>query len=203
MVKDARDYAIVRSPRVDYKITDTTFSGSASTTATLDYLMANLVVGTGYLNNYIGREIFPAGLDFSIEIVGAESNAVLTADQTNLTRVLVFQWMDDATPTASLVLQSTAATTACMSPINFKNYNNINVLIDWRVSTWTTATLSNYASSNAYNARRYIKGKKLRAIEMDGSNVIKGSIWMLVVSDSGVAPSPGFSGYSRLTFTDA
>lgn len=201
--KDAQDYSIVRSPRVDYKVTDLAFSGSATTTANLFYCSANLVAGTSYVDNYIGREIFPAGFDFRIEIVGAESNAVLTADQTNLTRVLVFQWMDDATPTAALILQNTAATTACMSSIRAKNYNNINVLIDKTFSTWTTATLSNFASSNAYSMRRYIKGKKMRTIEMDGANVIKGAIWALIVSDSGVAPNPGYSGYCRLTFTDA
>lgn len=202
--KDRADYAVARVIKPDYKITDAAFGPSAVTTAgTVLNLMTSMVAGTGYKNNYIGREIQPVGLDLRISVVGALSNAFAAADLNNQTRIMVFQWMDDAVPTVASTLEGGSV----LSPIEINNYNNIEVLYDENFATFMAAfdPVNNYGSSTSHTRRIYIKGKKMRNVEFNstGGGLSKGGIYAVIVSDSAIAPSPTYAIYSRLTFLDS
>jgi len=203
--KERSDYQLVRNVSLDYKVADFSSSGTINTTGGILVLHGNMTQGSNYFNNYIGRKVELIGVDLRYEIVGAVSNAILTADQNNKTRLLLFQWMDDAAPTVASVLQITGSATAVLSPITINNFENINVLHDSLVSTYTTATTTGYASSTSFSKRVYIKRKKLRPIDFNNTTggTSKGGIFILLSSDSAVAPNPSYTLYSRLTFTDA
>lgn len=194
------------APRSDPKVTDTNNAGSITSTGTILNLQANLVTGTGYKDNYIGRKVTPIGLSVRFDLAGAQSNVFAGADLNNFSRLLVFQWMDNTTPTVATVLETIVGGAIVLSPILMANYNNIQVLVDKTFPTWVTYydSSSGYSASNGYNEVRYVKGKKMVPLEFTTSTVVpvKGSIWALLVSDSAIAPSPAYTLYTRLTFLD-
>lgn len=199
-----RALTVPRLPRVDYKATDF-LNGptSITTTATILNLTTNLVPGTGFSNNFVGREVVPVALDVRYEVVGAVSNAFAAADYNNKTRVLIFQWEDSASPVATGILQNANV----LAPISLINYENIDVLSDQIYSTYCSSydSASGYANSTSHTERIYIKRKKLMPLlwNSSASDFQKGTIYCLVISDSTVAPSPSFSIQSRLIFQDA
>lgn len=206
--KDRADYRIPRVVKPDFKITDTFTNPTSITTAgTVINLTASMTQGANWKNNYIGREVQPVGLDLRFNLVGALSNAFIGSDLNNITKVLLFQWMDDAVPTTATLLESGATAAGPVSPILFSNYNNIEVLYEETFPTFIQAydPANNYGSSNGYTRRIYIKGKKMRTIEYNNSNggTAKGQLYLLVISDSALAPSPTFDAYTRLTFLDS
>jgi len=191
--------------RSDPKVTDFYYAATAVTSSgTILNLLANLTSGTGYLNNFVGRQLTPIGLDIRYQVIGCQSNALAASDLTNNVRVMIFQWDDAVTPTVAGVLQ--AASTNMMSPILITNYDNITVLHDKLYSTWITSfdATSGYANSNAYTRRKYIKGFRINPITWNSGAVDpqKGGLYALLISDSGVTPNPFVTLTSRLTFND-
>lgn len=207
----AQDYKLARAVRQEYKIWDKDLavvgvgtSGAIYSLATAGSTTAALTRGSDYLNNFIGQNMDIAGIQFRYQVTGAVSNAVLTADQNNITRVMLFQWMDSTTPTLSGVLQTAAAGQAVLSPVLATNRENINILHDQAYSTWCQTSVATEANSNGYVVRKYIKGYKLSPVQMDTGSATyqKGGLYVLVVSDSSVTPNPSFNFYCRTTFTE-
>jgi len=210
---DAVAYRALRSVHPDFKVTDTHNAGFApNAPATIISLLENMSTGTGMKDEYVGRTITPVGLDVRLELIGSQTSTFVGADLFNNSRILVFQWMDDATVTEAGILQSVAEGLSpgfkTTSPINFSNYNNIEVLVDENFQTFINAfepTTGSYATSDLHFMHRYIKGKKMREVEFDGSGANttrKGGLFAMLLSDSTAAPNPSFNLYTRLTFLD-
>lgn len=203
--KDASDYRILRSFRPDYKVTDAYYSIAPSTTPSFLNIYGNLTQGTGWKDNYVGREISPIGLDCRIHIYGSSANAFLTADYNNQVRFLIFQWMDDAAVTSAGLFESNISGLGYLdSPIDMANYNNIEVLHDETVSLWALVQSSTFSWGTCWNKRIYIKANKMRNMEFNTTvgNVSKGGLFCCVQSDSANTPHPLFYWHSRLTFLD-
>lgn len=204
-VKQTIDYRILSQPRGEYKVTDYKNVQAATTTAVILNLTDNLAQGTSYKDNFIGRTLTPVSLDIRLKVIGAQSNAFAAADLFNCTRVLIFQWLDSAIPSASSVLEEYSAGYSEISAIRRKNYELISVLSDKTYHTWIQGTTSGgYTASNGYEKRIYIKQKKLAEMlyDKDTDTWQRGNFFALIVSDSGVTPNPYVTLYSRLTFLD-
>lgn len=210
---DAVAYRALRSVHPDFKVTDShNFGPIPNAPAVFISLLENMSTGTGMKDEYVGRTITPVGLDVRLELVGSQTSTFLGADLYNNSRILIFQWMDDATVTEAGILQSVAEGLApgfkTTSPINFSNYNNIEVLVDENFQTFINAfepTSGSYATSDLKFMHRYIKGRKMREVEFDGTggaSTRKGGLFAMLTSDSTADPHPSFNLYTRLTFLD-
>lgn len=179
---------------VEYKYTDTEGSlTSIPNNGIAVNLMASITRGTGYLNNYLGARIKPTGLSVRL--------CMRPGDPSNIVRMILLQWMDQSVPSAITLLESSSN---WLSSIETSALSKCNVLYD---STWV---LNNqYATAQSYSEQLpvkaiYIKGKKMFPIEFDntGDTIIKGCLYMFLISDSGATPHPTFSRYTRVTFAD-
>lgn len=201
----ASRFIVSPSIRSDPKVTDYYYPSTAVTsTGTVINLLANLTAGTGYFNNFVGRQLTPIGLDFRYEVIGAQSNALAGADLSNITRVMIVQWDDSLTPVVGSILQ--APSTNMMSPISLTNYDNITVLHDKLYTTWITAydVTSSYANSNSHCRRKYIKGHRMNPVMWNSTAVDpqKGGLYAILISDSSVTPNPFVTFTCRITFND-
>jgi hypothetical protein len=179
---------------VEYKVTDTsTTGGNVTSSGTVVNLLASLTRGDDYLNNFLGNKINPAGIQVRYQF--------RVGDPSNIMRVIIFQWMDSTTPAVSGILQTP---TTNLSALLATNKTNINVLHDRVYSGSET-----YAGALSYmetvpSKTIYIKGKNIYPVEFQaGANTVqKGGLYMLLISDSGAAPTPTASWYIRTTFAD-
>lgn len=206
-------YKLYKQVKQEFKIWDKDLAlVNANTTGAIYSLQtagtttAALTRGSDYYNNFIGQNLDVAGLQMRYELNGCISNAVLTADQYNHSRVILFQWLDSSTPSVSGVLQSP---TDPLSPVLATNRPIINVLHDKIWSTYavhsdSTGGTTSDVSSIVHNKKVYLKGWKFAPIQMDVGSATyqKGGLYILVMGDSSVAPNPTFRFYVRTTFTD-
>lgn len=210
--KDRVAYKSLTRLHPDFKVNDTFNNLQVDVTPSFISVLSGMTTGSAARGQYVGRTIAPVGLDLRFEIIGSQTSTFLGADLYNNLRLMVFQWMDDATVTGAGTFQSIAdglgAGFATTSPITFKNYNNIEVLMDENFQTFINAfesTPGGYAVSNLQCGRRYIKAKKMREVEFDGTGgdtTTKGGLFYVVVSDSVAVPNPTINIVSRLTFLD-
>lgn len=204
--KDRSDYTLARAPKPEFKWWGYTLgSSSATTTATVVDLSTVLSRGTLPVNNFIGRQLDLRGIDFRWIISGSQSNVMAGADLTNITRIILFQWMNAGTPAGTDVIGA-ASGSLCYQPVSYTNYDNIEVLADIMETTHMTVYNSNstYSSSNIHCGRRYIKAKKLRPVEFNvGSTaIIKGGVYVCYLSDSAATPNPQVQFNASITFVD-
>jgi len=183
----------------DWKFTDNTASGSVSSTGTVLSLLANLVRGDAGLNEFSGNDIRPSGVLFKY---------YLQTNQTyNSVRVMVFQWMDSATPVPSGILQNTATNIATISATLVTNKKYIRVLHDrthvFSPSAGGDTTPIGLGTVPCQTV--YIPGKRLRPVRYNSSTntVQDGNIYVLTISDDLVTSFPQLYWYSRVTFSDA
>lgn len=197
---------MVKGPKREIKVLDYYTSNlGVSAAGVILTPLVNFAQGTGYFNQFIGRTIKPLGLDlrwYSTASV-ASLSPIIGADQNNIVRYLVFQWMNNTVPVVADILQDTV-TAPSMSPINITNYQYIKVLADIVDPVWLTYDTSSTAGGISTFGRRYIKGKHMSEICMDtnGPKWAEGGIYILMVSDSGAVPNPGGKMFTRLTFED-
>lgn len=102
------------------------------------------------------------------------------------------------TPTVGNVLQTTGQAQASNSLRLFERMKNYKILYD---KTHTLSAGQNMAES----LNVFIAGSRLQPIEFasTGNSITGGDIWILAISDDGVANYPGFRGISRLVFNDS
>jgi len=174
---------------VDYKVVDHFANPTVSGTGYIQSLLANALPGTSFYDEFVGSKIQPAGIQFRFGIVNG--------DNTNMCRIILFQWLQEAVPAINGILQ----TFSVYAPLNVDNRENIIVLRDMLIPL--------YASGNANvmlaGDMVYVKGKKMipcfwnRALQVWQ----KGNIYLLMLTDSAAPPSPNASYWSRITFTDS
>jgi len=121
----------------------------------------------------------------------------------NAVRVLVFQWNDFSTPTMDAILQdvTVAASLLPMQNTEIGNKMNFRILHD---EFFVLAPTTPGTDNDVYYNKVFISGSRLKKIRFNptSNQVTNGAIWMLVVSDDLVAPSPNCFVSSRLSFTD-
>jgi len=193
-----------QKPRLEYKMTDARIDASSATTTPyfIDCLAA-IERGTDYFNQFIGNFITPKSFTLRYQVTGSRANTLAAADTNNMTRLLLIQWLDEQTPTATDIFQGSAQ--YYLATLNPRNLDKINVLRDIQVSTWATSTdSSDYNSSNSECGKIYIKGKKMAPIKfVNGSTTTtSGGIYLIAISDSANTPHPFYEFFSRLLYVD-
>lgn len=178
---------------IEYKIADAAAASAAiDNTGGVVNLLNNLQRGDSYVNRFQGKTIKPTGVTLRYTMRA-------NGDASNIMRVLCFQWLKDGTPTVSTVIQ-TAGT--WLAGVNMDNKQYINVLSDkvWCLNDQYQNSYSQYGTEKAI----YIKGKKIFPVEFASATdtVIKGGIYMLLISDSGTASHPLITYYTRVMFAD-
>jgi len=219
-------YQITQDPRLDLKVWVHTNGGTVtSSPGTMVPLngsnnMITLARGTSPLNQFTGRTIIPKSIEARFLVVGPQVNAANTAPDVYATvRVILFQWMDDSTPTVTgtpatdLLEPLTSANTAqqMMAPISSNNRSSIVVLMDKMVTTYLmtdirgplTGTYSD-SSSTARSFKKYIKGRRCCPIEFASATAAyqKGGLYLGLISDSSSAPSPGVTWNIKVNFLE-
>lgn len=198
--QDADVTAVVRKElrkKTDWKYTDYAVTQSAVYyNAAPVSLLQNLVRGDVGINNFEGNIINPQGLTvkYFAESIQSSYEAV---------RIMIFQWMDSATPATSGILQNTGTTTALVSPTLITNKAYIRVLYD-RLHPLQPSYNGAASCSGMAEATVYIPGRKLRQIRFNsGNNTVQdGNIYVLALSDDTALGTVNLTLYSRLTFSD-
>jgi len=169
----------------DLKYTDFQDSVSVTTTGHLFALVGNLTRGDLGLNNLDGNNLTPVGLTVRYYWT--------TSIIHNAVRVLVFQWNDFSTPTMDAILQdvTVAASLLPMQNTEIGNKMNFRILHD---EFFVLAPTTPGTDNDVYYNKVFISGSRLKKIRFNptSNQVTNGAIWMLVVSDDLVAPSPNF-----------
>lgn len=122
----------------------------------------------------------------SIEVNWSWNGSSLTTpDQSNIGRIIVFQWFPATVPSAANILADLTPAYVTLSPYNHDSRFQFKILLDKK------SPISLNGPSVTYN-RRYIKGGMKRKIQyIAGSSVVAANmIYVLMVSDSGVIPDP-------------
>ena len=141
---------IVRSPIAsnidvnDYKVTDLFDNPSVGGTGYIQSMLRNLTPGVGFYNEFIGSKMNIAGIQFRFGIVNG--------DNTNMCRIMLFQWMQEVVPAINGVLQ----TFSVYAPINADNRENIIVLRDILLPLYAHGQ----ANVHLDGSMVYVKGKK-------------------------------------------
>lgn len=128
----------------------------------------------------------------------AEWNASSAATSFNLCRFIVFQWRPQTTPTLNLILTGLGAAIAPLAPYTRDTRSMYKILYD----KMTVLSIANSNSVHAFNLRLR-KGYNRRLQYQGGTTVGSNQIYILVVTDDGGAPSPQFSYYSQILYTDS
>lgn len=202
--QDATVTAVVRKElrkKTDWKYTDHwAVATNATSSGTITSLYSNLVRGDAGLNNFDGNIIQPQAITMKYYLH--------TSEVRNSVRVMLIQWLETQTPSLTGVIQNGSTGLATISPILVTNKAFVKVLYD------RTHQLAPTAADGA-NAIRgegitdpvtvYIPGKRLRATRYNqNTNTCQsGNLFLLYVSDDGLAPSPQITYYTRVTFSDS
>lgn len=139
----------------------------------------------------VGDKIQPSQLDLRWQVT--------IGDTTNSIRMILFQWHpDDATdlPTTTEILQTIAVPEAPQAQYNTNFRSQYRVLKD--------VTIPLGASSRETVTGRWLINKHMRPIHYNfGAVTGVDKIYLMVISDSGAVPNPGFIGRWRMYFKDA
>jgi len=194
----------------EFKVWDGFNTGTAiSNTGSIFSCQGALLNGPLSEDNYIGNKILPQGLDFRFKVEGAADNLPAMVDDANVTRIILFQWMDASAPTVAGVLRTTVGLPVFASVLQ-TNQSNFSCLADILIDTWKcaveiTASNTTLVTSTSASGRRYVKGKKVAGIEFNTLTPFawqKGGIYVLAISDSAAAPHPNLAWTLRGTFRD-
>lgn len=155
------------------------------------YSMHPTGVGTNDLSR-LGDNIFPLGLQIK-GLVGV-------ADTSNMVRVLVVQYMDDAntsSPNIDKILASTykGGIGYPLAPYSHGNHNKA-----FRILGDKTMLVDTYRPFKRFSFK--IPGKKLHKLwySVGGTTPIKGGLYVVAVSDSSAVAHPSLLATCRLWF---
>jgi len=219
-------YRVNRNPRMDLKVwLHAGGGGVSSTPGTMVALngannMSTLARGLLPVNNFEGRSIIPVSIEARFYIVGGfTTSSTATPEISNTMRIILFQWLDDSTPTVTgtpltdLLEPMTTPNTGqqCLAPISSQNRSSVSVLMDKMITTNLTQVALNpltaafsESSSTCRSYKKYIKGAKCCPIEFNSGSTLyqKGGIYLALLSDSSVAPNPGISWFIKVNFLE-
>jgi len=180
----------------NYKYYDnsTPAGGGISISGTVPILftqMGAVVRGTG-MNQYIGSQVKMISWDFRF--------SCSIADSFNYIRVMMIQWLGDKVPVVADIIEDP---TKVWSSILFSAKDDVVVLRDIMIEGSINITGTTAAAARNDCQRIYIKGKKLVNIQYNqASGITNGNPFLLIMSDSLVAPHPVINYYSRMIFDD-
>lgn len=125
------------------------------------------------------------------------SGDIVIGDTTNVARLIIFQWYQDATPAYTDVLSSVYQGTvnAVNSPYHHDGRRQFRVLYDKRFVMDSDDGIVLFDTGYLRPAKRKIN---FNAGGTDGEN----EIFMLALSDSGAVSHPSFNFVCRTTFND-
>lgn len=115
------------------------------------------------------------------------------------TRVILFQWFDDSTPTASNVLIAGYLSTA-LAPVSLYHHDQrkkYNVLYDRLINSDY-----NGGSEAPLFDTGYKMPKRKKISYTSAATTGNAKLWLLIVNDIGTATYPTISYVSRMTFND-
>lgn len=129
---------------------------------------------------------------------------VYLQDPSNVVRVIIFQWKSNSfgvpTPPASQILQVTSPY-PWLSQINQDTRQNVKILYD---KTHTMQNGGPLQITRSVNLRKFaITNYECVSAALGSNNLQKGEIFLLLVSDSALAPNPTFVWRFMLKYTDA
>lgn len=187
-----------RVGKTDLKMTTVFFQNSVDNIGTIQNIYANLVRGTGMVDNYLGSEILPTSVRERMSIAMGP-NALANGDGTNVIRVILFQWFDASVPVVNGVLESISP----YAPISWQNRKLIKVLSDKLYGTKQAGDPS--LTYDLLTDSIYIKSKKMKPTRFNnaGTNAQEGGLYALFLSDSSVVAHPFVSSQLTVTFTDS
>lgn len=131
----------------------------------------------------------------SVRVLGRMANA---GGAVNHIRVIVFQWRDDSTPTASSVLIPGYLGTV-LAPLSLYTHDQrrkYNVMYDKKF------TLDTSGKSTVLFDTGYLFPTTKKISFTSGTTTGNDKLWLLVVSDTASATYPALNYVSRLTFND-
>lgn len=172
-----------------------TYTGASNvlTTGTVVSLTANLVRGDASVNECTGILIKPKKLMLALTFS--------TTVTYNTIRFIVFRWKDASSPLPSGILQTTGNAYAPLSPLSWVNHKKIQVLYDCQ------DVLYDHGSTISAKTYRVMinPGKLPIQLPLSGAGATPqmDGLYLLLVSDDGLAPSPVVDVYTALTYTDA
>ena len=173
----------------------TTEFSAVSTTATALDIPSLIAQGTEF-NQRIGRQIRARGLYLDFTIQGGQSN-VVADDKINTMRLLVCQGAPTTTG-ASIVSMLTVS----VGPVNGENFNGMKrVFLDQTLDLASPGRDSTGYMPALRHFKRYIPLNLIIPYTSGGAS--GDTLWLAMVSDSGVVPNPGCtSGRVELVYTD-
>lgn len=198
--QEAQVAAVVKremGKKMDLLYCDASSYGAVDSSGTITSCLVNLARGDDGINNHNGNVLRPKGL--SVNFYSYSPNSY------NAVRFMVIQWLDNTTPTATDILQSTTTGVGVISPPNVNSKGRMKVLADKQYILAATAggdnTITGYG---VISEKLYIPGNKMKSIKVrTGSNdIIEGHLYIFVISDDSLIPYPGTYWYSRLSFYD-
>lgn len=147
---------------------------------------------------HIGDEMTPVKFNMNLRL--------LAGDATNLVRIIVFQWLDDATaatPDAALWNWNSDANTteAPLGMLDYSRRSSVNVLYDSGPISMVAGTS---ADSYQWVKRLSIPGSRLRTMKLNrgsGSGG-KGQFYIGYCSDSAAVAHPSIEYTSQILFKD-
>lgn len=171
------------------------YSGASSVlyTGTIVSLTANLVRGDASVNECTGILIKPKKLTIRC----TWSNAA----PYNTYRMIVFRWMDSSSPTASGILQTSGSAFAPLSCLSWVNHKKIQVLYDHQDVLYdhgaTVAAKTHLIQVNP--------GSKPIQLPLSGAGQTPqmDGLYLLLITDDAIAPTPVCDVYTALIYTDA
>lgn len=173
-----------------------TYSGTSTVLygGTVISLTANLVRGDASVNECTGILIKPKKL--RVRIVWSTTNVY------NVYRMIVFRWKDSSTPVGSGLLQTTGSGYAPISPINWVNHRKIKVLYDHMDVVYLHGVNTEPAKVHTITVA---PGALPIQLPLNGAGAVPqmDGLYMLLISDDGIAPAPIADLYTELVYTDA
>lgn len=123
-------------------------------------------------------------------------------DNTNVVRVILFQWFPNSAPAVSDILLHTGSAQAPWSDFNWDNRQEYKILYD---KTWyLSAYYNGGAKVKGLSKPLIIKNGFRRNLQFQaGATTGTNQIYKLILSDSGAVPNPLFNSWSRIEFTDS
>lgn len=159
----------------------------------------------GGSSNRIGNMITLRSIRFTFN--------VLPGDDTNLLRLIIFQWLAptegvDWVPNLGDILATNdGGTGQIYQPLNLYNKKNYHIMYD---KVYNFAMIAGSKSQIFRRLMFYGKKIKVKNIVFNenntsgfGAGILKGKVFYIMVSDSALAPNPSIAGNIFTTFTDA
>lgn len=165
-------------------------------TAPYLFCMTDIVEGDSE-GQRTGIQVTPTKFQFYLQ-------AVAESGDDNWHRVIIFRWFDDVTPAVTDILPDTTAG-------SFAGWSNLNIPVNWITKPkfqiladqrFCTAIGTTTEKNSMFFDKSFRKTSKIR-YKGSAAAAEWGSIYALVVNDSGVVPHPVYQGFSRLLYKDA